>query len=156
MSYNWKKERMEVPIGIYTTQCVDSFNNHVLLPFSGLSSKTQELTALFLVVRLICSAMIEGNIHTILDFISLSATAWVIYMIRFKLKSTYIKELDNFPLYYVVTTFLFVLLCILWIKTFCLYSLFWIYHNLHSLFLLQCEIFGGNKQKKKKKKKKLK
>ncbi|GMY33850.1 putative ER lumen protein-retaining receptor C28H8.4 [Fagus crenata] len=69
---------------------------------SGLSSKTQELTALFLVVRLICSAMIEGNIHTILDFISLSATAWVIYMIRFKLKSTYIKELDNFPLYYVV------------------------------------------------------
>ncbi|CAL9023198.1 unnamed protein product [Prunus brigantina] len=69
---------------------------------SGLSLKSQELTALFLAVRLFCSTMMEGDIHTVLDFLTLVATAWVIYMIRFKLKSTYIKELDNFRLYYLV------------------------------------------------------
>ncbi|KAL5562151.1 hypothetical protein UlMin_031898 [Ulmus minor] len=69
---------------------------------SGLSLKTQELTAIFLAVRLFCSTIMEGDIHTVLDFTSLIFTIWVIYMIRFKLKSTYIKELDNFPLYYVI------------------------------------------------------
>ncbi|KAF4383119.1 hypothetical protein F8388_009150 [Cannabis sativa] len=69
---------------------------------SGLSLKSQELTAMFLAVRLFCSTLMEGDIHTILDFTTLVSTIWVIYMIRFKLKSTYIKELDNFPLYYVV------------------------------------------------------
>nr|XP_023900857.1 putative ER lumen protein-retaining receptor C28H8.4 [Quercus suber] len=69
---------------------------------SGLSLKTQELTALFLAVRLFCSTIMEGDIHTILDLTTLVSTLWVIYMIRFKLKSTYIKELDNLPLYYVV------------------------------------------------------
>ncbi|TQE12406.1 hypothetical protein C1H46_002059 [Malus baccata] len=69
---------------------------------SGLSLKTQELTALFLAVRLFCSTMMEGDIHTVLDFSTLVSTVWVIYMIQFKLKSTYIKELDNFRLYYVV------------------------------------------------------
>ncbi|GMN50269.1 hypothetical protein TIFTF001_019419 [Ficus carica] len=69
---------------------------------SGLSLKSQELTAMFLAVRLFCSTIMEGDIHTLLDFTTLVSTIWVIYMIRFKLKSTYIKELDNFPLYYVV------------------------------------------------------
>ncbi|PON59366.1 ER lumen protein retaining receptor [Trema orientale] len=69
---------------------------------SGLSMKSQELTAMFLAVRLFCSTIMEGDIHTFLDFTTLVSTIWVIYMIRFKLKSTYIKELDNFPLYYVV------------------------------------------------------
>ncbi|XP_065616937.1 uncharacterized protein LOC112012703, partial [Quercus suber] len=101
--FDWKKkDRKEAPIGAYVTQCIGSFNNHVLLPCSGLSLKTQELTALFLAVRLFCSTIMEGDIHTILDLTTLVSTLWVIYMIRFKLKSTYIKELDNLPLYYVV------------------------------------------------------
>ncbi|KAL6210970.1 hypothetical protein ACLB2K_016199 [Fragaria x ananassa] len=69
---------------------------------SGLSLKTQELTAAFLVVRLVCSTIIEADIHTVLDSATLISTAWLIYMIRFKLKSTYIKELDNFRSYFVV------------------------------------------------------
>ncbi|KAL0389876.1 UNVERIFIED_CONTAM: hypothetical protein Scaly_0344700 [Sesamum calycinum] len=71
------------------------------IEFSGLSLKTQELTAIFLAARLCCSLFMEGDIHTILDFVTLVSTLWVIYMIRFKLKSTYIVELDNMPLYYV-------------------------------------------------------
>ncbi|KAL2933079.1 ER lumen protein-retaining receptor [Bienertia sinuspersici] len=69
---------------------------------AGLSLRSQELTAIFLAARLVCSIMIEGDIHTILDSITLASTLWVIYMLRFKLKSTYIKDLDNMPLYYVV------------------------------------------------------
>ncbi|CAA2999287.1 ER lumen -retaining receptor [Olea europaea subsp. europaea] len=69
---------------------------------SGLSLKTQELTAIFLAARLCCSLFMEGDIHTVLDCLTLVSTLWVIYMIRFKLKSTYIPELDNMPLYYVV------------------------------------------------------
>ncbi|KAH9784770.1 er lumen protein-retaining receptor c28h8.4-related [Citrus sinensis] len=69
---------------------------------SGLSLKTQELTAMFLALRLVCSIIMEADIHTVLDFATLASTAWVIYMIRFKLKSTYIKELDNFPIYYIL------------------------------------------------------
>ncbi|KAK7857713.1 er lumen protein-retaining receptor [Quercus suber] len=66
---------------------------------SGLSLKTQELTALFVAARLV--TIMAGGIYIILDVTTLVATLWVIYIIRFKLKSTYIKELDNFPLYYV-------------------------------------------------------
>ncbi|XP_059660090.1 uncharacterized protein LOC132306643 [Cornus florida] len=69
---------------------------------SGLSLKTQELTAIFLAVRLYCSFVMEGDIHTVLDFAAFVSTVWVIYMIRFKLKSTYIAELDNLPIYYMV------------------------------------------------------
>ncbi|KAF7825836.1 putative ER lumen protein-retaining receptor C28H8.4 [Senna tora] len=69
---------------------------------SGLSLKTQELTALFLGVRLICSTVMENDIHTVLDLISLLSTLLVIYRIRFKLKSTYIKDLDNLKLSFVV------------------------------------------------------
>ncbi|KAA8543529.1 hypothetical protein F0562_021725 [Nyssa sinensis] len=69
---------------------------------SGLSLKTQELTAIFLAVRLCCSFVMEGDIHTVLDFATLISTVWVIYMIRFKLKSTYIVELDNMAIYYML------------------------------------------------------
>lgn len=68
---------------------------------SGLSLKSQELTAMFLAARLTCSLFMEGDIHTFLDFVTLVSTLWVIYMIRIKLKSTYIEDLDNMPLYYV-------------------------------------------------------
>ncbi|XP_022159550.1 ER lumen protein-retaining receptor-like [Momordica charantia] len=69
---------------------------------SGLSSKSQELTALFLGVRLVCGTIMDIDIYTILDFITLVSTIWVIYMIRYKLKNTYAKAFDNFHLYYVV------------------------------------------------------
>ncbi|RDY00898.1 ER lumen protein-retaining receptor A [Mucuna pruriens] len=69
---------------------------------SGLSLKTQELTALFLAARLSCSSLTQANIHTVLDLISLFSTILVIWMIRFKLKSSYIKDLDNLRLYFVV------------------------------------------------------
>ena len=64
--------------------------------------QTQELTAMFLAVRLVCSLMMEHDIHTVLDFATLVSTLWVIYMIRFKLKATYNEDLDNMPKYYLV------------------------------------------------------
>nr|CAB3481656.1 unnamed protein product [Digitaria exilis]CAB3481665.1 unnamed protein product [Digitaria exilis]CAB3483743.1 unnamed protein product [Digitaria exilis]CAB3504773.1 unnamed protein product [Digitaria exilis] len=69
---------------------------------AGLSLKTQDLTALFLAVRLYCSFVMEYDIHTILDTATLAATLFVIYMIRFKLRSTYMLDKDNFKLYYVI------------------------------------------------------
>ncbi|MCO5614509.1 hypothetical protein L7F22_068792 [Adiantum nelumboides] len=68
----------------------------------GLSLKSQELTALFLAVRLYCSVVMEYDIHTLLDTATLLTTAWVIYMIRYKFKSTYLSDLDNFPIYFMV------------------------------------------------------
>ncbi|CAL5195473.1 unnamed protein product [Lathyrus oleraceus] len=65
---------------------------------SGLSLKSQELTALFLTTRLGCSIYMESNIHTVLDLIFLLSTLLVIWLIRFKLKSSYIKEFDNMRL----------------------------------------------------------
>lgn len=70
---------------------------------AGLSLKSQELTAIFLMVRLYCSLVMEYDIHTLLDFMALATTVWVIYMMRFKLKATLMEELDNLPLYYVVS-----------------------------------------------------
>ncbi|CAM8898536.1 unnamed protein product [Rhodiola kirilowii] len=71
---------------------------------SGLSLRTQEITAMFLVARLLCTfaSDLDLDLHIVLDCVSLISTAWVIYMMRFKLQSTYIKELDNFPIYYLV------------------------------------------------------
>ncbi|XP_051132873.1 uncharacterized protein LOC127252644 [Andrographis paniculata] len=68
---------------------------------AGLSLKSQELTALFLAVRLYCSFVMEYDIHTLLDMATLVTTLWVIYMIRFNLKSSYMEDKDNLPLYYV-------------------------------------------------------
>ncbi|EXB36842.1 ER lumen protein retaining receptor [Morus notabilis] len=69
---------------------------------AGLSLKSQELTAIFLAVRLYCSFVMEYDIHTLLDLATLGTTLWVIYMIRFKLKSSYMEDKDNFAIYYVI------------------------------------------------------
>jgi hypothetical protein len=69
---------------------------------AGLSLKSQELTAIFLAVRLYCSIVMEYDIHTILDLATLGTTLWVIFMIRFKLRASYMEDKDNFPLYYVL------------------------------------------------------
>ncbi|KAK9946938.1 hypothetical protein M0R45_012377 [Rubus argutus] len=69
---------------------------------AGISLKSQELTALFLAVRLYCSLVMEYDIHTVLDTATLVATLWVIYTIRFKLRSSYMDDKDNFAIYYVV------------------------------------------------------
>nr|GEV45679.1 putative ER lumen protein-retaining receptor C28H8.4 [Tanacetum cinerariifolium] len=68
---------------------------------AGLSLKTQELTAIFLAVRLYCSFVMEYDIHTLLDLATLATTLWVIFMIRFKLKSSYMEDKDNLQMYYV-------------------------------------------------------
>ena len=91
---------------------IKSLYNEFPIPFSGLSLKTQELTALFVAARLCCSTLTEANIHTVLDLISLSSTLVVIWMIRFKLKSSYIKELDNTKLYFVVNILSCSLCCV--------------------------------------------
>ncbi|XP_057252126.1 ER lumen protein-retaining receptor A isoform X2 [Beta vulgaris subsp. vulgaris] len=69
---------------------------------SGLSLKTQELTAVFLFMRIICHFEHIRDVYIVLDSLTLVCTLWMIYMIRFKLKSTYMQELDNMPLYYVL------------------------------------------------------
>ncbi|CAA2963796.1 ER lumen -retaining receptor [Olea europaea subsp. europaea] len=69
---------------------------------AGLSLKSQELTAIFLAVRLYCSFVMEYDIHTLLDLATLVTTGWVIYMIRFKLNSSYRDNEDTFALYYTV------------------------------------------------------
>lgn len=69
---------------------------------SGLSLKSQELTALLIATRLCCSVYIQSNIHAMLDLILLLPTLLIIWLIRFKLKSTYIKEFDNMWLSFLV------------------------------------------------------
>ncbi|KAG6525857.1 ER lumen protein-retaining receptor erd-2.2-like [Zingiber officinale] len=69
---------------------------------AGLSLKSQYLTALFLAARLYCSFVMEYDIHTVLDTATLATTLWVIYMIRFKLRTSYMADKDNFAIYYVV------------------------------------------------------
>lgn len=76
----------------------------VMNDVTGLSLKSQELTAIFLAVRLYCSFVMEYDIHTILDLATFVTTVWVIYMIRFKLKASYMEEKDNFAIYYVVSS----------------------------------------------------
>lgn len=62
---------------------------------AGLSLKSQELTAVFLAIRLYCSFKMEYDIHTLLDASTLAATVWVVYMMRFTgLKQAYQKEQD--------------------------------------------------------------
>ncbi|XP_065847661.1 uncharacterized protein [Euphorbia lathyris] len=69
---------------------------------AGLSLKTQELTAIFLAVRLYCSFVMEFDIHTVLDSATLITTMWVIYMIRFNLRTSYMEDKDNFPNHFVL------------------------------------------------------
>lgn len=47
--------------------------------------------------------MMEYDIHTILDGLSLVATLWVIYEMRFILKNTYQADQDTVQTYYVVS-----------------------------------------------------
>lgn len=75
---------------------------------SGLSLKTQELTAIYLVIRFICHFVYTRDIYIVLDSLTLVSTLWVIYMIRIKLKNTYLQELDNMPLYYVLVPAFFI------------------------------------------------
>lgn len=69
---------------------------------SGLSLKSQELTAIFLISRLICSIYFEANLHTLLDSLFLLSTLVVIWFMRFKLKSSYLKEFDTIRLVFLV------------------------------------------------------
>ncbi|KAH9693356.1 hypothetical protein KPL70_016652 [Citrus sinensis] len=44
----------------------------------------------------------EYDIHTLLDSATLVTTLWVIYMMRFKLRASYMDDKDNFAIYYVL------------------------------------------------------
>ena len=48
------------------------------------------------------SFMMEYDIHTVLDLLTLVATLWVIYELRFPLADTYQKDQDTIQAYYVV------------------------------------------------------
>lgn len=49
-----------------------------------------------------CSFMMEYDVHTVLDMLTLLATAWVVYTLRFKLQDTYQDDQDSIKTYYVV------------------------------------------------------
>eukprot|EP01024_Parvocaulis_polyphysoides_P052895 TRINITY_DN524_c1_g1_i4.p1 TRINITY_DN524_c1_g1~~TRINITY_DN524_c1_g1_i4.p1 ORF type:complete len:291 (-),score=5.20 TRINITY_DN524_c1_g1_i4:80-892(-) len=68
---------------------------------AGLSLNSQLLTALFLLVRFLCSVTMEWDMHTLLDLLTLGATCWVIYMVWLKLQHTWQKEQDIIQVWYV-------------------------------------------------------
>lgn len=47
--------------------------------------------------------MMEYDIHTVLDFLTLGATLWVMYTLRMPLKHTYQADQDSVQSYYVVS-----------------------------------------------------
>ena len=49
-----------------------------------------------------CSFMMEYDVHTLLDLLSLAATAWVIFMMRFRVTDSYQADQDTVKTYYVV------------------------------------------------------
>ena len=49
-----------------------------------------------------CSFMMEYDVHTVLDMLTLVATAAVIYQLRVKLVDTYQDDQDSVKTYYVV------------------------------------------------------
>ena len=49
-----------------------------------------------------CSFMMEYDIHTILDLLTLVATCFVMYGLRVPLKDTYQADQDSVQTYYVV------------------------------------------------------
>mmetsp|Transcript_6274 Transcript_6274/g.13783 ORF Transcript_6274/g.13783 Transcript_6274/m.13783 type:complete len:280 (-) Transcript_6274:393-1232(-) len=70
---------------------------------AGLSLQSQLLTFIFLLVRLFCSFMMEYDIHTVLDGMTLLATGGIIYcMTLTEIKQTYQKDQDNIKFYLVV------------------------------------------------------
>ncbi|XP_024925662.1 uncharacterized protein LOC107407853 isoform X1 [Ziziphus jujuba] len=99
--YKLMKEKTCAESILYTRFCALKIG-YVFYLFAGLSLKSQELTAIFLAVRLYCSFVMEYDIHTVLDSATFGTTLWVIYMIRFQLKSSYMDDKDNFPIYYVL------------------------------------------------------
>ena len=46
--------------------------------------------------------MMEYDIHTVLDLLTLIATVWVIYTLHIPLKDTYQEEQDSVQTYFVV------------------------------------------------------
>lgn len=46
--------------------------------------------------------MMEYDVHTVLDMLTLLATGWVVYTLRFKLADTYQDDQDSIKTYYVV------------------------------------------------------
>ncbi|PNW73524.1 hypothetical protein CHLRE_13g562475v5 [Chlamydomonas reinhardtii] len=70
---------------------------------AGLSLQSQLLTATFLAVRLFCSFMMEYDIHTVLDALTLAATLGVVFcMTATDMKMTYQKEQDIIKFYVVL------------------------------------------------------
>lgn len=76
---------------------------------AGLSLKSQELTAICYAVRLYLhwpGNVFLNNVYMIvtgtMDLLGLITTIWVIYIIRFKLRSTYMEDVDNLPIYYLL------------------------------------------------------
>jgi ER lumen protein retaining receptor len=69
----------------------------------GLSLQSQYLTAAFLGVRLLCSFMMEYDIHTALDFATLAATGWVIWQLQGPCAGTFQAEQDSLAWYWVVS-----------------------------------------------------
>lgn len=69
---------------------------------AGISLRSQDLTATFLAVRLYCSFVMEYDIHTFLDLLTLGATIWVEYTMRVPLKATYNDELDTVKTHFVI------------------------------------------------------
>ena len=51
--------------------------------------------------------MMEYDVHTVLDMLTLLATGWVVYTLRFKLADTYQDDQDSIKTYYVVRCWAF-------------------------------------------------
>lgn len=112
---------MDLTVFVIALVCNEFLSYSSLL--AGLSLKSQELTAIFLAVRLYCSFVMEHDIHTLLDTATLVTTLWVIYMIRFKLRSSYMDDKDNFPIYYVVSSLHTFLGFNSWTSAFCTFQI---------------------------------
>merc|ERR1711920_254002 len=69
---------------------------------AGLSLNSQDLTLAFLGIRLYCSLLMEKDLHTLLDLVTLGATCIVAYYMRTKLKASYMAELDNVKTIYIL------------------------------------------------------
>ncbi|GJU21754.1 putative ER lumen protein-retaining receptor [Tanacetum coccineum] len=63
---------------------------------SGLSLQTQELTAIVMAVRTLCSFEIGHNIHTFLDITALVSTAW---LVPCAIMAVLVHPNSSFPLY---------------------------------------------------------
>lgn len=69
---------------------------------AGVSLKSQQLTAMFLGIRLYCSLVMEYDWHTLLDALTLGATLWVCKTMQTTTRATYTAALDETPLALVV------------------------------------------------------